>query len=191
MTKQNYVVRSVWLSLVMVLFVVPSVAQQREKKSRASLRSTSKGLTLSAPTKTVSSDDSDPVSPEAVLENFYSAINDRNYAVAFSLWETPPSDLKNFSQGFADTVGVKLFVSLPVVVEGAAGSSYASVSTILVSKLQSGRQRVFAGCYTMRKSNLSLAENPNAKGWRIYKATMTAAPDTATLTSLLGKLCSD
>lgn len=134
-------------------------------------------------------DHADLSSPESVLAAFYSAINEKDYASAFGYWETPPTDLQNFSRGYADTMSVRLLVGLPVYTEGAAGSSYADVSAIIVSRLRSGRQRIFVGCYTMRKSNLSIADNPDAKGWRIYKASVSLASDNASLSSLLDRMC--
>lgn len=131
----------------------------------------------------------EPTSPESALVAFFDAINNRNYDRAFKSWETAPSDLPTFKRGYADTKNVRLLVGLPVQVEGAAGSLFADVSIILVSQLQNGRQRIFSGCYTMRKSNLSREDNPNATGWRIYRASVSAQQDLSRASEMLPHLC--
>lgn len=128
-------------------------------------------------------------SPESALVSFFEAINNKDYDRAFSSWETAPSDLGTFKRGYANTTNVRLLVGLPVQIEGAAGSLYADVSVVLVSQLRSGQSRIFSGCYTMRKSNLSREDNPNAMGWRIYKASVTAQRDLSRASEILTNLC--
>ena len=41
---------------------------------------------------------------------------------------------------------------------------YAEIPTIVVATTRSGNERVFAGCYVMRRSNVQ------DRGWHIYRA---------------------
>ena len=53
-------------------------------------------------------------------------------------------------------------VEPPARIEGAAGSAYVSLPTIVVSTIRGGNERVFAVCYVMRRSNV------RDRGWQIY-----------------------
>src|SRR6185503_16372951 len=96
-------------------------------------------------------DGDDPVS---ALIAYYRAIDARNYRRAFRYWESPTQSLDQFIRGFSDTGNVRLLVDPSPRIEGAAGSSYANVSTLIITTRTTGPERMFAGCYVMRKSNL-------------------------------------
>lgn len=104
--------------------------------------------------------------PLAALTSYYDAINERNYEQAYRYWETPATNFDRFVRGFADTRGSRLLIEPPVRIEGAAGSVYAQIPTIIVAATRNGRERFFAGCYTMRRTN-----QPGGT-WRIYRATV-------------------
>lgn len=124
--------------------------------------------------------DNDPVS---ALSAYYNAINARNYEQAYGVWETAPSAYDSFVRGFADTQRVRLLIEPPARVEGAAGSLYAHVPTIVVTETRTGRERFFAGCYVMRKSN-----QPGAR-WRIYRATIAQRSASVALTNPISQTC--
>lgn len=107
--------------------------------------------------------ESDPV---AALTSYYNAIDDRNYEQAYRYWETPASNYDRFVRGFADTSTTRLLIEPPARIEGAAGSLYAQIPTIVIAETRNGSERFFAGCYTMRRSN-----QPGGT-WRIYRATI-------------------
>ena len=127
-------------------------------------------------------DNNDPV---ATLAAYYAAINARDYRRAFGFWDSPPSSYEQFARGFADTDQVRLLVEPSAQVEGAAGSVFAEVRAIVVSTLRNGSERVFAGCYTMRRSNVQ------DRGWQIYRAGVSQVSANLRLSRILSQGCSN
>ena len=125
-------------------------------------------------------DRSDPVT---TLASYYSAINSRDFRRAYRFWESPPQSYEQFERGFADTDRVRLLIEPTPRIEGAAGSSFAEISTIIVATTRSGNERVFAGCYTLRKSNV------RDMGWQIYRANISAVPANARVSRMLDQGC--
>lgn len=125
-------------------------------------------------------DNSDPV---ATLAAYYSAINARDYRRAFRFWDSPPSSYEQFARGFADTEQVRLLVEPSTSIEGAAGSVYADIPAIIVSTLRNGSERVFAGCYVMRRSNVQ------DRGWQIYRAGVSPVSSNIKLSRVLSQAC--
>ncbi len=128
-------------------------------------------------------------SPVALLASFYSAVNAREYERSYRYWETSPGKFEDFTRGYADTTSVQLIVEPPTRVEAAAGSQYAAVPTVIVARQRDGSQRIFAGCYTMRKSNLIPTDVPKVEVWRIYKAIMSPVAGEAPIPTLLAEAC--
>ena len=127
--------------------------------------------------------DDDRTDPVATLASYYNAINSRDYRRAYRFWESAPSSFEQFASGFADTDRVRLLVEPPGRREGAAGSSYTELSTVIIATTRSGNERLFAGCYTLRRSNV------RDRGWRIYRAEVSAVPASATVSRLLAQGC--
>src|SRR5215213_595366 len=125
-------------------------------------------------------DRSDPV---GTLASYYSAINARDYRRAFRFWDSSPSSYEQFARGFADTDQVRLLVEPSTRVEGAAGSVYAEIPAIVVSTLRNGSERVFAGCYVMRRSNVQ------DRGWQIYRAGVSQVSANIRLSRILSQGC--
>ena len=121
--------------------------------------------------------------PLATLASYYDAINARDYRRAFRYWDSPTTSFERFASGFADTDRVRVLVDPSARVEGAAGSSYADVSTIVVATTRTGTERVFAGCYVMRRSNVQ------DRGWKIYRADVTQVASSARISRLLSQAC--
>ena len=125
-------------------------------------------------------DRSDPLE---TLANYFSAINAKEFRRAYRLWETPPSSFEQFASGFADTERVRLLIEPSLRMEGAAGSLYAEIPMIIVSSRRAGNERVFAGCYVMRRSNV------RDRGWLIYRANVSQFPSSARISRLLSQGC--
>jgi heat shock protein HslJ len=121
--------------------------------------------------------------PIATLAAYYSAINARDYRRAYSYWDSPSSSFEQFARGFADTDRVRLLVEPSARIEGAAGSAFADISTIVVATTRGGSERVFAGCYVMRRSNVS------DRGWRIYRANISMVPSSTRISRVLSARC--
>lgn len=123
---------------------------------------------------------SDPVT---TLASYIGAINARDFRRAYRFWESPPSSFEEFARGFADTDRVRLLIEPAARSEGAAGSSYAEIQTIIVSTTRGGNERVFAGCYVMRRSNV------RDRSWQIYRAGVSQFPSSARISRLLSQGC--
>ena len=125
-------------------------------------------------------DRSDPIT---TLTSYFAAINARDYRGAYRLLDPPPSSFDEFARGFADTDRVRFFVEPSARREGAAGSAYAEIPTIIVSTTRRGDERVFAGCYTLRRSNV------RDRGWQIYRSDVRLFPSSARLLRILSQGC--
>jgi hypothetical protein len=121
--------------------------------------------------------------PIATLASYYNAINARDYRRAFGSWDSPPSSYEQFARGFADTDRVRLLVDPSTNVEGAAGSAYASIPAIVLARTRSGNERLFAGCYIMRRSNVQ------DRGWHIYRGDLSLVPSSTRLSRILSQGC--
>jgi heat shock protein HslJ len=127
--------------------------------------------------------DDDRGDPLSTLASYYNAINARDYRRAYSFWDSPTTSFERFARGFADTDRVRILVEPPAQVEGAAGSAYADIATSVVATTRVGSERVFAGCYVMRRSNVQ------DRGWKIYRADISQVPATAGVSRLLSQAC--
>jgi len=125
-------------------------------------------------------DHNDPI---ATLASYYEAINARDYRGAYGFWDSPPQSFELFARGFADTDRVRLLVEPSPVLEGAAGSVYADIPAIVIATSRSGSERVFAGCYAMRRSNVQ------DRGWLIYRGDISQVPWNTRISQILTKRC--
>lgn len=129
--------------------------------------------------------------PDALLRAYYDAINAKAYGRAYGYWESPPSGVTfdEFAQGYADTASVA--VQLGVIAEqGAAGSQYASIPTVLTATKTNGQVTLFSGCYLERKTNTAVDSSPRGGKWLLYRATIAEAPAEADAQGLLAQGCS-
>ena len=127
------------------------------------------------------------VDPVSALNDYYRSINTGQLRKALSYWETPSQTLEQFRQGFAETRRVRILLDPSPLIEGAAGSSNANIASIIISTQMNGAEQVFAGCYVMRKSNVRAEDDPEQKGWRIYRASL--APVSGKLGPVLTQRC--
>lgn len=129
--------------------------------------------------------------PVRLLASYFNAVNRKEYARAYEYWENPPNpSYEEFVQGYADTASVLLAVRPPSWVEGAAGSQYASVPTLLMATHVDGSRHAFVGCYVTRRANPDIAGADGA-GWSLYDATVSPTPGNATDGTLLAEACAD
>ncbi len=116
----------------------------------------------------------DQSGPIAALSSYVNAINLRDYRRAYDYWESPSQSYEDFVQGFANTKFVILAVRVPYHEEGAAGSFYAEIQTLLLAVHKDGSKHSFVGCYIMRTPNPAMSGHPEK--WMIYRAEMAPAP---------------
>jgi hypothetical protein len=126
--------------------------------------------------------------PVSLLDSYYNAVNRRDYARAYSYWETPPrnASLEQFSQGYANTANVEVFVGLDIQGGGAAGSVYMEIPALLIATNTDGSQQVYAGCYVVRHSNVEPTPDPN---WRLYSASVARVTDFSAGIARLAQRC--
>ena len=140
-------------------------------------------LLIAAPALAQTGPRDDCNDPVATLASYYDAINSRDYHRAYGYWESPTSSYDEFVRGFADTDRVRLLIEPSTRIEGAAGSAFAEISTIVVATTRAGNERVFAGCYVMRRSNVQ------DRGWQIYRATLSHVPSSLRISRMLSQVC--
>ena len=141
-------------------------------------------VSLSTPVEGPYDDRGDPV---GLLASYYNAINRREYRRAWGYWENPPNpSYEDFVQGYAETVSVFLVVSPPTRFEGAAGSVYVGIPTLLIATHLDGSQHAFVGCFVARRPNLDVNADEE---WSLYSATVTATPANSTDATLLVQAC--
>jgi hypothetical protein len=120
--------------------------------------------------------------PKAVLRAYYDAIQKRDYARAWSLWERgrvhDGQSLQQFAAGYADTELTSVEIGEPSRPEGAAGSLYVTVPVVVEDLKSDGSGQRYEGTYTLRRSNLPPSEggDPN---WRLYSGHLEVVPEKA------------
>jgi len=125
--------------------------------------------------------------PVELLASYLNAINLGDYARAWSYWENPPNpSFEDFQDGYVDTASVFLVVRPPIGYEGAAGSAYARVPSILLATHTDSSQHNFSGCYIARSPNLA----PDAGVWSLFDAAVQALPPGGAGAHLLAGACS-
>jgi hypothetical protein len=87
------------------------------------------------------------ISPRAMLIQYYTAINARQYAVAYQQWINPPQTYADFAAGYANTASATAYFG--GFQPGAPGSIDGRVPGILVGVDYTGSPSVFYGCYNV------------------------------------------
>ncbi|HXU25223.1 MAG TPA: hypothetical protein VN697_14440 [Tepidiformaceae bacterium] len=135
----------------------------------------------------------DVVDSTTALLSYYKALNDQQYARAFTYWsnegEANGSSFSDFANGYTNTKSIAAHLGSPVL-GGAAGSVYATVPSVIVSTMKDGSQQTFCGNYTMRQINVRPFE---LLGWHIDSAAITQvsgpAPDATAIQHMLTNNC--
>jgi hypothetical protein len=142
---------------------------------------------VAAPT---SSDDSDAAQ---LVANYYAAINELKFSMAYTLWFNNGGDSQlpyaGFVQSLAPIQGAVVTTGT-VQEEGAAGSTYATVPTVSVTSQADGSAQVLCGTYTLRHVNVQPFDQ---LGWRITQVAMSpvsgAKSDAPSIQKLLKSGC--
>ena len=99
-------------------------------------------------------------SAEELVRSLYNAVNNHDYARAFDYFATPPTkDFAIFQAGYQHTARVDVITG-EITGDGAAGSTYLSVPTIIKATDDKGTTKIFTGCYTIRQVNGPIQEPP-------------------------------
>ncbi|MDB6164168.1 MAG: hypothetical protein JWL98_1600 [Xanthomonadaceae bacterium] len=132
----------------------------------------------SAPVVAGSANEPTTADAVAVVRNYYAAIDDGNYAHAWSLWSdggrSSGQTLQQFADGFANTAHAEAEIGAPGNVEGAAGSRFVQVPVTLEATARDGSVQRYVGTYTLRRAVVDGA-TPEQMAWHIASATLRAA----------------
>jgi hypothetical protein len=108
-----------------------------------------------------------------VLQEYYAAINGRDYERAYRYWSGDGSasgqSLEQFTKGFADTAAVEIRTGTPGRVDPAAGSRYVEIPIELTATTTAGKTQRFRGHYVLRRSVVDGA-TAEQRQWRIASA---------------------
>jgi len=137
-----------------------------------------------------SSDDSD--SAQSVT-NYYAAINNRKFSMAYTLWFNNGSDSQlsyaEFVKSLTPMQGAVVTTGT-VQEEGTMGSRYATVPTVSVTTQADGTAQVMCGIYTLRHVDVQPFDQ---LGWRITQVAMSpvagAKSDAPSIQKLLTSEC--
>ena len=109
--------------------------------------------------------------PERLLASYIDAINRHDYQQAYAYWENPSESFDQFYTRWQRVDHVALLVREPAYIEGAAGSMYARLATLLLITRSNGTRRVLKACYTTRATNPNMTDTPDAPPvWSIMQA---------------------
>jgi hypothetical protein len=129
-----------------------------------------------------------------LLRSYYNAVNRREYRRAFDYIESNAfartfnaAAYRRFAQGYANTAAVVLSTGVTRT-EGAAGSVFTSIPTVLVATHTNGRVQRFYGCYVMRRTRVP-SSNSESAFWHIYSARIRVAPAGVAAARLLALGC--
>jgi hypothetical protein len=115
----------------------------------------------------------------AVLRDYFRAIDERQHARAYHLWEgsgaASGQTLDQFRLGFDKTAVVQAEVGPPGRIEGAAGSRYVEIPVTVRAVTTSGVTQCFRGTYVLRRSVVPGATEEQ-RHWRIDTAKVGSRP---------------
>ncbi|MBF9034467.1 hypothetical protein HKCCE2091_09465 [Rhodobacterales bacterium HKCCE2091] len=102
----------------------------------------------------------DRSTPDAVIRSLYNAVNTQQYPRAWSYFEDGHRpEFGPFADGYGDTVHVEVRTG-EVFAEGAAGTTYWQVPTVIEARRTDGSVVVFAGCYTLTQASPYAYDRP-------------------------------
>ena len=118
----------------------------------------------------------DRSTPVLLIGSLYNAIDRHEYLRAWSYFsdESGRPDFETFQRGYETTGGVRLKLGEPVG-DGAAGSVFTSVPTVIEATGTDGSVRVFSGCYVTRLVQPANQATPPFVPLQIFKATLRPA----------------
>ena len=136
-------------------------------------------------------DRSDPV---AVLRSLFNALNRKEYARAYSYWDTVggiPAQLPafdQFQQGYSDTASARLIAGI-VTSDAGAGQLNYSVPVTLLAQTTAGATRIFVGCYQLHLSQPAIQGIPPFRPLGITGAQIKQVPNDSNTAALMGQSC--
>ena len=156
---------------VLVIAFAVAVAAGCETAGRAPAPDADADSSAPAP---VALDSTGPGGAVDVIRRYYEAIDTGDYAAAYALWAQDGAAsgqaYEAFAAGFAQTARSGVEITGPVVMEGAAGSSFAEVPVRVRATTRSGEDQQFEGTYVVRRVNDVPGATPAQLRWHIHEA---------------------
>lgn len=110
-----------------------------------------------------------------VLQDYYAAINQRDFQRAWSSWSddgrSSGQTAQQFADGFSNTAQVMLQAGMPGPVGAAAGSRYVEIPVTIQATQRDGTVRRYAGTYTLRRAVVDGATEAQ-RAWHIASAAL-------------------
>jgi hypothetical protein len=161
-------VRALAVALALAAFVVGCRAEPRAQGPAADSTAT-----VPAPIDTTSAV-SDTAAAADVVRRYYAAIDDRRLPEAYAAWgQGGASSGRTFAQfqdGFAFTTHTRVEITGPVVIEGAAGSLFATVPVHVYATTDGNRPQEFTGTYVVRRVNDVPGATAGQLAWHLHDA---------------------
>ena len=126
----------------------------------------------------------------AVLQSLFNAINQHQFARAYSYWDDTPQRLPfdQFAAGYQDVASVQVIYG-PSTSDAGAGNVYASAPVTLITKTVSDTVQTFVGCYMLHLSQPANQGTLPFRPWGIQSATMTQVDNNANTADLMSQAC--
>ncbi len=126
----------------------------------------------------------------AVLNSLFNAINQHQYARAYSYWDESPARLPfdQFEAGYQDTASVQ-FVVGPIGGDAGAGNLYAPAPVTLIAKTNEGTRQTFVGCYVLHLGQPANQGTLPFRPWGIQSVTVTQVDNNANTSDLMAHAC--
>ncbi len=128
----------------------------------------------------------------ALITSLYNAINQHQYARAYSYWEDSPQRLSfdQFQAGYQDTAHVQVTLGA-ISGDAGAGQLYWSVPVTLVSTTTTGATQTFAGCYVLHLGQPAIQGTLPFQPLGIQSANIQAANDQADAANRMAHACDE
>lgn len=160
-----------WFAIILSPLLV-ACPDARDTRVVESPPASSTEWSVDAGTVTASPDTTNlQITPQAAVRSYYDAINRRDFAAAWRMWngrgEASGKSLVDFSTGFQGTRNIRLEIGEVVTDD----TSSVDVPVVVTAEMKAEETRVFAGTYTLRRF-----EEDQTNEWRIVSADLTLVP---------------
>ena len=167
-----------WLKLAFLSAAV-SLPMMAAVATAANAATAINSVSLIAQASTTGANSSAIAEAASQLQDYYNAINARDYTRAYADWfnqgEASGQSFSEFKQGFANTASTSVEITGAGRIEGAAGSSYTTLPVTITSTTTARNTQKFSGTYTLRRLNDQTRVPVADQGWHIFSADLSAS----------------
>lgn len=118
--------------------------------------------------------DTSPQAAVQVVQNYYAAINRRDYRTAYQLWDqngqASGQSLAQFRAGFARTRSVRVVAGPPTNANAGMSQRWIDVPVDVYATLKTGKRQHFKGTYTLHRVVQGVGAPPAQLSWHISSA---------------------